>query len=275
MRDNVNPVYPIVLIRTLQACLLAAALHWGLHWPFTGPRALGLFFTPLLCLYFVYVFVAPWGWGMPILTRLRTQERVLALTFDDGPSPETTPRVLDILRAHGAIATFFVLGEAAERHPELVRRITQEGHAVGLHGYRHRALVLASARVLRDEIDRAAAAVHRACPHSVPTLFRPPHGFKTLVMPFQLQRLGYRLASWSLNPRDYGVQTAAETARAFRDALHPGAVCLLHDGAMNARTVEALPMILAETRAAGYRCVPLSVPKTDLSLQQATRDLRE
>ena len=70
MRPAENPVYPIIFARTVQASVLVLALHWLLHWPLTGPRALGLFFTPALCLYFVFVFVAPWSWGLPILTRL-------------------------------------------------------------------------------------------------------------------------------------------------------------------------------------------------------------
>jgi peptidoglycan/xylan/chitin deacetylase (PgdA/CDA1 family) len=256
---DANPVYGIVLVRTLQASVIALVLHWGLRWPLTGPHALGLVFTPLLCLYFVFVFVAPWRWGLPILTRLRTRERVVALTFDDGPSPETTPLILDILRGHGAVATFFVLGAAAERHPELVRRIVQEGHEVGLHGFRHQALVLASAQTLREEIERTATAVRQACPEwgKGSILFRPPHGFKTPLMAVRVRRQGCRMVLWSLNPRDYRGQTAAETARVFRAALHPGAVCLLHDGPANARTLEVLPLLLAEIEAVGYRCVLL------------------
>ncbi len=101
------------------------AVHWLLHWPLVGPHALGLFFTPLLCLYFVFAFVAPWWWGLPILTRLPMREKVAALTFDDGPSPQTTARVLDILRQQGQTATFFVLGEAVAQSPELLRRIVR------------------------------------------------------------------------------------------------------------------------------------------------------
>ena len=75
------------------------------------------------------------------MTRLHAKEKVVALTFDDGPSPDTTPLVLDILRASGVTATFFVLGDAVERHPDLLRRIVRDGHQIGLHGYEHRALI--------------------------------------------------------------------------------------------------------------------------------------
>ncbi len=259
MKPTPNPVYRILCVRTLQASALALALSWSFHWPLTGPHALGLFFTPLLCLYFVFVFVAPWSWGLPIVTRLRTKERVVALTFDDGPSPETTPRVLDVLRAQGVTATFFVLGAAVERHPELLCRMVREGHAVGLHGYEHRALTLASAAVLQGQVARAAEAVQRACPEAGrPMLFRPPHGFKSLTMPWTARRLGCRLVLWSLNPRDYRGQTAGGLAGTFVNGLRPGAIALMHDGPGSVGTAEALPLILDGLTRAGYRCVPLA-----------------
>ena len=159
-----NPVYAIILVRTAQASALALALHWLFHWPLTGPHALGLVFMPLLCLYFVFVFVAPWSWGLPIQTRLPTQENVVALTFDDGPTLETTPAILDILARHGARATFFVLGENAARHPDLVRRIVTEGHALGIHGFYHAPFVLLSWKRVGEEIARTRAAIAQACP---------------------------------------------------------------------------------------------------------------
>lgn len=258
MRSAPNPVSEIILVRTAQASLATLALHWLCRWPLTGPHALGLFFTPLLCLYFVFVFVAPWSWGLPIWTRLKTRERVVALTFDDGPSPETTPRILDILRAHGVTATFFVLGEAVERNPDILQRIVREGHGVGLHGDRHRALTLASASALMREVTRAAEAVQAICPSLArPTLFRPPYGFKSLTMPWRLRRHGFQLAAWSLNPRDYHRQTPEELAGVFLDGLHPGAIALLHDGPESAKTVLALPLILAGLADRGWRCVLL------------------
>ena len=159
-----NPVYTIIAVRTAQASVLTMALHWLLHWPLTGPHALGFVLCPLLCLYFVFVFVARWSWGLPILTHFPTQEKIVALTFDDGPSPETTPRVLDAL-AHDRIqATFFVLGENVRRHPELLRRIVAEGHSVGLHGDTHTPFVLHSQRRVGEEISRTRAAIRAACP---------------------------------------------------------------------------------------------------------------
>ncbi len=253
-----NPVYAIVAVRTLQVSLLSLAAHGLLRWPLTGPHALGLVVTPLLCLYFVFVFVAPWSWGLPILTRLQTRENVIALTFDDGPSPETTPLILDTLQAYGVKATFFVLGELVELSPDLLRRIADEGHEIGLHGYAHRALTLASGRAVRHELGHAARAVRAAAPHCpAPVWFRPPHGFKTLTLPWLARRCGYRLAAWSLDPGDYRPQTAEQLAAAFLRRRRPGAVALLHDGPGNSVTAQALPLILSALAQHGYRCVTL------------------
>ena len=253
-----NPVSTIIAVRTVQASALALALHGLLHWPLTGPRALGIFLCPLLCLYFVFVFVAPWSWGLPILTRLATREKAVALTFDDGPSGEITPRVLDILARHGAQATFFVLGENVRRHPEMLRRIVAEGHRVGLHGDTHVPFVLHSGRRVREEIAHARAAIGGACPDMAePAWLRPPHGFKNLALPLRARRSGCRLVSWNLNPRDYRAADAGAIMRVVLSRLRPGAIILLHDGAVNAATADALPQILDGLTAAGYGCATL------------------
>ncbi len=253
-----NPVYTIIAVRTAQASVLALVMHRLLRWPLTGPHALGFVLCPLLCLYFVFVFVAPWSWGLPILTRLPTREKTIALTFDDGPSSETTPCVLDTLAHHGARATFFVLGENVRRHPELLRRIVAEGHAVGLHGDTHTPFVLPPARRVGEEIARTREAIRAACPAAgEPVWLRPPHGFKSLTLPVSARRNRCRLVAWSLNPRDYRPSDAQTLASAVLARLRPGVIVLLHDGAANGPTAAALPRILDGLSAAGYGCVTL------------------
>ena len=253
-----NPVYHIVFVRTAEASVLALAGHWLLHWPLTGPHALGLFLTPLLCLYFVFVFVAPWSWGLPILTRLPTREKIAALTFDDGPSPQTTARVLDILRDSGVTATFFVLGEAVTQSPELLGRIVREGHALGIHAYGHRPFVLMSGREMEEEIGRTRVAIWKAYPQAeITDWLRPPHGFKSLRAFWAARRAGCRLAAWNVNGQDYREHDPERIARNVLNGLRPGAIILLHDGPDNAATTLALPLILKEASARGYRFVSL------------------
>jgi peptidoglycan/xylan/chitin deacetylase (PgdA/CDA1 family) len=250
-----NPVYKIIAVRTVEASVLGWLAHRLLHWPLTGPFALGFLLTPALCVYFVFVFVGTLTWGLPILTRLpqsknqknknQKNKNQIALTFDDGPSEETTPLILDILRAEGAHATFFVLGEAATSHPNLVRRIAAEGHAIGIHAYCHAPFVLMNTKAIFREIALTEAAIYRACPDTeiIPWL-RPPHGFKSLSLVGTLSRAGYGLAAWSVDSRDYRERDAQRiTARAVGSA-DAGAILLLHDGPGNAATAEALTPLL-------------------------------
>ena len=237
---------------------LGALAHFALHWPLTGPFALGFFLTPLLCVYFVFVFVGPWTWGLPILTRgPKRGNAAVALTFDDGPSAQT-PRILDALRAANVRATFFVLGAAAERSPEIVRRIAAEGHRIGLHGFTHTPFVLLSRAEVEREIARAEAAVHRACPDAeISRWVRPPHGFKSLSLVWTLRRAGYGFAAWSVSSRDYAEHDPARIAARVLDRVQAGAVILLHDGPANAATANALPDILAGLKERGWIAAPL------------------
>ena len=223
---------------------LGALAHFLLHWPFTGPFALGFFLTPLLCLYFVFVFVGPLTWGLPILTRLPGGQNTVALTFDDGPS-ETTPLILDILRAEGVRATFFVLGEAVDKRPDLLRRIASEGHQIGIHGNTHQPFVLQSVSVITKELRQTCEAIVRACPSAeIARWVRPPHGFKSLTLAFTLRRLGYGFAAWSVNSRDYEERDPIRITAGVLRQVSAGAVILLHDGPANAATADALPLLL-------------------------------
>ena len=255
--SRINPVYKIIAVRTAQMSALGALAHFGLCWPFTGPFALGFFLTPALCLYFVFVFAGTWTWGLPILTRLPGQSNAVALTFDDGPSAETTPLILDILRSHNARATFFVLGEAVDSHPDLLRRIVADGHTVGIHAYTHRPFVLQTTRAVTAEVRRTEAAIRRACPEAeiVPWV-RPPHGFKSLSLLWTLRRAGYGLAAWSVNSRDYQEHDPAQIAARVVKAKS-GAIILLHDGPSNSLTASALPFLLRGLAERGLAAAPL------------------
>lgn len=248
-----NPVYGIIFWRTLEASAVALLCHWFLGWPLTGPHALGLFLTPLLCAYFVFVFVAPWSWGLPIVTRLRTRSQEVVLTFDDGPSPEVTPLVLDALRRANVRAAFFVLGEAVENHPTLLRQIVAAGHQIGIHSYQHRPFVRLPSRAIQAEVERTRAAILRACPNAPLTNWmRPPHGFKSLRLVWLARREGWHLAAWSLDSRDYREADAGRVAKTVLSGLRPGTVILLHDGPAQAVTAEALPLVLEGLMARGY-----------------------
>lgn len=253
-----NPVFRIIVRRTLQASLIAIIVHVLLGWPLTGPRAIGLFLTPTLVLYFIFVFVAPWSWGLPIWTRLPTKEKIVALTFDDGPS-ETSDSILEILHKYHAPSTFFVLGEAVEDFPEIIRRITADGHTVGIHAWNHQTFVGMGSRRISEEILRTQTAIQNASPEAGKVNWvRPPYGFKSVQALWIAHKISLQYVAWSLDSRDYRQSCPEEIARRCLAQLKPGAIVLLHDGSGNQATIKALPMILEGLKERGYRCVPLS-----------------
>jgi peptidoglycan-N-acetylglucosamine deacetylase len=153
---------------------------------------------------------------------------VLWLTYDDGPDPEWTPRVLDALAAHGAIATFFVLGPCAERHPELVTRAMDEGHEIGLHADEHVRHTERSEAELRRDTD---AALGRLAGLGVrPSRWRTPWGVQSPATPGLAAERGLELVHWTVDTHDWRGDTAGEMLAACRPGLEPGAVVLMHDG---------------------------------------------
>jgi peptidoglycan-N-acetylglucosamine deacetylase len=187
----------------------------------------------------------------------------VALSFDDGPHPVHTRRILDALDAHGAKASFFVIGEKAARHPDLLREIAERGHELALHSWSHdRHLYLRDPAGIARELERSIEVVELATGRR-PTLFRPPIGFSTPRTRAAVRLLGLRVAGWSVRAFD-GVASASSRAVAERVArrLEPGAIVLLHDAAERGdrepASVEALPAILAAISERGLRCVTVS-----------------
>jgi peptidoglycan/xylan/chitin deacetylase (PgdA/CDA1 family) len=185
----------------------------------------------------------------------------VALTFDDGPHPEGTPAVLDALAAAGAPATFFLVGEQVERHPQLVARIAAAGHVVGIHGYRHRNQMRSGPRRLAGDLRRAAAAIGEATGNA-PRVYRPPYGIFTPAGLALVRHARLEPLLWSTWGRDWRSRTSAqEIARLATRGLAERDVVLLHDAdwystpGSHVRTAAALPAILAEIRRRGLEPV--------------------
>jgi peptidoglycan/xylan/chitin deacetylase (PgdA/CDA1 family) len=179
----------------------------------------------------------------------------VALTFDDGPHPDGTPRVLEILAQHGASATFFVVGEQVVRRPELVRRIADEGHSVQLHGYRHRLQLRLTARQLRDDIERGIGVVEDALGAS-PSLHRPPLGVYSPAGLLIVRGHGLQPLLWARWGKDWRkFTTPSRIARRVLTGLRAGDVILLHDADFysskrsHERTADALELILMDLRS--------------------------
>lgn len=184
-------------------------------------------------------------------------DRRIALTFDDGPHPDHTPRILDILAEHAAQATFFMQGAEAEKYPTLVRRLHAVGHEIGNHGYAHLdAKRVPLAKYLHD-VDATHRLLEAIVGQSLPRLFRPPYGSLTPLALATLIARGYRIALWSADLNDSFIRTVPELVAHVRMLpLRPGEVLLLHED--YAHTVEALPEILGVLTARGHAFVALS-----------------
>ena len=195
-----------------------------------------------------------------VISQVPSDEPLVALTFDDGPNPDATPPILDALVERGAKASFFILGRHAERWPDIVRRIADDGHAICNHGYHHRKLHLKSPGYVRDDLELGTRAIVDACGVR-PRFFRAPHGFRSPWVTAIARSLGQRTVGWSRGVWDTslpGVEVIAErTVRAAR----PGAILLLHDGdgydplGNRMQTAQAVPIIVDRIRSAGLRLV--------------------
>lgn len=163
------------------------------------------------------------------LVRGPSHQRDVALTFDDGPHPDVTPRLLDALARHQILATFFVIGREAERHPALIRRIVAEGHALGHHSWTHSEPSATGSAALLAEVDRCRALLHDLT-GVWSDRFRPPKGQLTASKLLGLLRRQQRVVLWSEDPRDYALSDSRPLIDWSNSApLPPGAIVLLHD----------------------------------------------
>lgn len=181
-------------------------------------------------------------------------EKLLALTFDDGPDATVTPRVLEALAKHDARATFFVLGRQARVHPELVRAIVDGGHALGHHSYSH-AQRLSSAEAA-DELERTCALIAEAAGRE-PTVFRPPYGIIDSRLCDLARERGHVAVTWTISSADSRPIGAEVIARNIIYTPNPGDIVLMHDGPGHAATAAALPEVLDKLGASGFRFVTL------------------
>lgn len=163
------------------------------------------------------------------LVRGPTTGNGVALTFDDGPHPDITPRLLDALARHRMVATFFVIGREAERYPDLVRRISAEGHAIGHHSWTHSEPSVTSTTSLLAEVARCRALLESLTGAPVDR-FRPPKGALTAGKIVALLRAGQRIVLWSDDPKDYALTDSTPlTHWAAASRLPAGSIALMHD----------------------------------------------
>lgn len=182
---------------------------------------------------------------------------LIALTFDDGPDPQNTPFMLEVLDRYQAKATFFVVGEWVDKHPDLVRDAAARGHQIASHSYTHRNIAGKSGDQVRQELQQTEDAVFRAAGVR-PNCFRPPYGTLNSRMLQVLAAKEYAVVLWSLDSLDWKLGSAAQIASLVVREAKPGDIVLMHDGGgPRPRTIKALDTILRQLSAAGFRFVTL------------------
>jgi peptidoglycan/xylan/chitin deacetylase (PgdA/CDA1 family) len=245
------PRHPHVWIAFLLASQLLALAVWSRYgWQVGLP--------------FMVATHLPFWWGVlwpksglysPVLVRLPTTQRCAWLTIDDGPSVDT-PAVLDLLDAHAAKATFFVVGERARARPDLVREIVRRGHTLGNHSATHPAgrFWALGPRRMDDEITHAQRILQDIT-GSAPRWFRAVVGFANPFVSAPLRRHGLARVAWNARGFDAVIAEPHKVLALIERQLRPGAIVLLHEGAAHGRNVETLALVLQRLQALGYRSV--------------------
>ncbi len=217
--------------------------------------------------------VGAWAYGTyepnsrifgPVVGRGRRDSRLAYLTFDDGPNPDATDRILETLATASVPAAFFMVGEHVRRFPDIARRVANAGHEIGNHTLRHRKLHFQGPRRIREELERTHEIIGATTGRTAKS-FRAPHGYRNPFVTIAARRLGYAVFGWTFGVWDSDPGVSAEDIRRrVQRKLRPGAIVLLHDGdgydpeGDRRRTAAALPGIIADAQAAGYTFRPLA-----------------
>ena len=180
-------------------------------------------------------------------------DKLIALTFDDGPSGRFTRKLLDGLEERGAKATFLLCGYRMEQYPQLTKRIIEEGHEIGLHGYSHNPMQDMCQRDTMQEIGKTMALLPEGCEVS---FFRPPGGLCSKCIQTAAKEFGLSLLHWSIDPKDWAIHDAKAIEKAVISHIWDGDVILLHD--MSDSSVEAALKVVDELQKQGFRFVTAS-----------------
>jgi peptidoglycan/xylan/chitin deacetylase (PgdA/CDA1 family) len=209
----------------------------------------------------------------PVIGRGPRDGNAIYLTFDDGPGPTATERILSTLEDRDVPAAFFVVGRHVRLHPRLAARLGRTAHEIGNHTQRHTKLHLKSRRFIEGELRAAHAAIEDVVGRA-PRAFRAPHGYKNAAVHRVARELRYEVFGWTLGVWDTDRPGAEEIRRRVRRGLAPGTIILLHDGdgydpeGDRAQTAEALDGIIRDARDEGYEFRPLSELMTRVTREE-------
>jgi peptidoglycan/xylan/chitin deacetylase (PgdA/CDA1 family)/uncharacterized membrane protein YbhN (UPF0104 family) len=250
---------------------VALSIVWCLIWGTVAVKVGDELGDAIFAIALIALFAVAWGaftpnsplFG-PVIARGKLPSPKAAITFDDGPSDLHTPPILDALRDRGAKATFFVLGRNVRAHPEIARRIVDEGHELASHGEDHSIMTFGGPEAIAYQLRSAEEAVVEAVGQPPAPLFRTPHGFRSPFLTTVAKRLGYRVVGWTAGVWDTALPGVERIVGRSVSRLKPGAILLLHDadgsgnGGDRTQTVEALPQIIDKGHELGLEFVTVS-----------------
>jgi peptidoglycan/xylan/chitin deacetylase (PgdA/CDA1 family) len=193
------------------------------------------------------------GFYFDVFCRGLSTEKRIALTFDDGPDALNTPKILEILDKHQVKATFFIIGNKAEKHQDLLQQIISKGHEIGNHSYSHAFWFdLYRRKKMEQDLQKAEDVIMNITGRKT-VLFRPPYGVTTPVLAKVVKKLGYKAIGWSVRTYDTVIKEGDKIKERISDRLHPGAVILMHDD--REITAEVLEFVIMKIKEEGYRFV--------------------
>ena len=181
----------------------------------------------------------------------------IALSFDDGPHPSFTPRILEILDKYGITATFFMIGCNVSYYPEVAKAVYKKGHEIGNHTYHHPHMKKLSIEMLKEEVLKTEEVLRQNGIPS-PKLFRPPEGFRSAEQVSVLSSLGYQTIIWSVDTRDWQGREAREIVSGVLDDIQGGDILLFHDYTSQRNTITALDQLIPRLLEDGYKFVTVS-----------------
>ena len=197
--------------------------------------------------------------------RVNSSDKLVALTFDDGPSPVWTPKILDELKTAGIKATFFMLGDHVEKYPDVARRVVNEGHEIGNHTYDHHVLIYYTMQELEDELEHADRIIKEVTGVTA-RYFRPPKAWLTREEKIKIRDMGYKVILWSLNSKDWVTFHDKQITSYILRHIQPGDIILFHDsggafgteGGDRAQTVKAISRLVKKLKERGYKFVTIT-----------------
>ncbi len=191
-----------------------------------------------------------------IVKGVNTTQKVVAITFDDGPHYKTTAKILDVLREKHVRATFFILGENAKNSPQLLAQELADEHEIGNHSYSHKHLNHLSKDKIEEEISMAEKEIMTIAPK--PIVFRPPGGLFNQTVLEAAQEKGYTTVLWTIDPRDWARPPMQQVVNQILQHTEPGSIILMHDGQYPLPTPEAIVYVIDNLRQQGYEFVTVS-----------------